>query len=122
MLLQSIPEMREAFLIKTANGSWRLPRIGELCCRRPKLAQTLDKSECCSAYHLGCSFAGADVVNWHKRQGHATVITEQHADSEQMVNWLGSHLGCKLHARWPKLAQTLKKSVSLLICAQGMFA
>jgi hypothetical protein len=46
VLLQSIPEMREAFLIKAANGSWRLPRIGELCCRRPKLAQTLDKSEC----------------------------------------------------------------------------
>ncbi|WIA36576.1 hypothetical protein OEZ86_007868 [Tetradesmus obliquus] len=41
--IQSIPAMREAFLIKAGNGSWRLPRIGELCCRRPQLAETLDK-------------------------------------------------------------------------------
>eukprot|EP00878_Enallax_costatus_P018979 GHUV01020007.1.p1 GENE.GHUV01020007.1~~GHUV01020007.1.p1 ORF type:complete len:457 (+),score=130.97 GHUV01020007.1:1014-2384(+) len=30
-------------MIKTANNSWRLPHIGELCCRRPALADTLDK-------------------------------------------------------------------------------
>jgi hypothetical protein len=53
-VLQSIPAMREAFLVKAANGSWRLPRIGELCCRRPQLAQTLDNSECCQSAVLVC--------------------------------------------------------------------
>ncbi len=38
----SNPLMREAFLIQDkVDGSWRLPAVGELCCRRPKLARTL---------------------------------------------------------------------------------
>eukprot|EP00775_Hariotina_reticulata_P002395 gene2395-2699_t len=41
MHIASSPELREAFMIQTANGTWRLPHVGELCCKRPKLADTL---------------------------------------------------------------------------------
>eukprot|EP00879_Flechtneria_rotunda_P013855 GHRR01014471.1.p1 GENE.GHRR01014471.1~~GHRR01014471.1.p1 ORF type:complete len:716 (+),score=228.03 GHRR01014471.1:397-2544(+) len=40
--LQADVALREAFFIKGSNGRWRLPRVGELCCKRPKLADTLD--------------------------------------------------------------------------------
>lgn len=44
--LQENPVVREAFMVKQADGTYRIPQIGELCCRRTKLADTLDKSEC----------------------------------------------------------------------------
>ncbi|KAF8065580.1 GGT2 [Scenedesmus sp. PABB004] len=37
------PGLREAFMVPTPGGGWRLPRVGELCCKRPRLADTLDK-------------------------------------------------------------------------------
>lgn len=32
-------------MVQGADGRWRMPHIGELCCKRPALADTLDKSE-----------------------------------------------------------------------------
>lgn len=36
------PALRDAFLIKVGS-EWRAPRVGELCCRRPQLAATLER-------------------------------------------------------------------------------
>jgi gamma-glutamyltranspeptidase len=36
------PALREAFLIPDGAGGWRAPVEGELCCRRPALADTLE--------------------------------------------------------------------------------
>lgn len=41
--IKSIPALRDAFLIQNGTDSWRAPFAGELCCRRPKLADTLDR-------------------------------------------------------------------------------
>jgi len=42
--LQSTPALRAAFLIKNGSkpNNYRPPAVGERCCRRPKLADTLD--------------------------------------------------------------------------------
>lgn len=48
--LKSDPLMAEAFLIRDPrDGSYRAPRVGELCCQRPALADTLEggEVECC---------------------------------------------------------------------------
>ncbi|KAI8464305.1 MAG: gamma-glutamyltranspeptidase [Monoraphidium minutum] len=40
--VKSIPALRDAFLVRNGSDSWRPPAAGELCCRRPRLADTLD--------------------------------------------------------------------------------
>jgi hypothetical protein len=42
-VMQSRPLLRDAFLIRNATGGWRAPYVGELCCRRPALADTLKR-------------------------------------------------------------------------------
>lgn len=48
--VQSNPALRRMFMIKTAHGGWRLPHTGELCCKRPALATTLENSEYTNTY------------------------------------------------------------------------
>lgn len=43
--LQANKGLREAFLINEPGQGWRAPQVGELCCKRPKLAKTLDRSK-----------------------------------------------------------------------------
>jgi hypothetical protein len=40
--VKASPALREAFLIPDGAGGWRPPAAGELCCRRPALADTLE--------------------------------------------------------------------------------
>lgn len=49
---QANPLMKEAFLIQEAGGQWRLPEIGERCCRRPTLAHTLERGQDSGKYAI----------------------------------------------------------------------
>lgn len=42
--LQSNPLMAKTFLMSDGKGGWRAPKVGELCCQRPVLADTLMNS------------------------------------------------------------------------------
>jgi gamma-glutamyltranspeptidase / glutathione hydrolase / leukotriene-C4 hydrolase len=39
------PQLRDTFLVRNGSGpaDWRPPAPGELCCRRPRLADTLER-------------------------------------------------------------------------------
>lgn len=40
--------LRETFMVQEEDGSWRVPAVGELCCRRPLLADTLEVRCACT--------------------------------------------------------------------------
>ena len=54
--------MRETFLIPD-NGIWRLPDIGEVCCKRPALASTLVRIAETSVEEVYSSDWGDDLVD-----------------------------------------------------------
>lgn len=41
--LASFPQAGMTFLIKTEDGRYRVPKVGEVCCQRPQLAELLEK-------------------------------------------------------------------------------